>query len=180
MLLAYQVFATAWHVAVPVDRAAPLASRVLPAPAAESLVAPSGRPDLAGPARVVDGDTLEITGRRVRLDGMDAPELHQTCDLRGTLWRCGRDATDALTRFLRGKAIRCWSNGLDRFGRVLGHCWAGTQDIGAWMVREGLAVAYTRYSMRYVAQEQAARRNRSGLWASRFEDPEEWRRRHPR
>jgi endonuclease YncB( thermonuclease family) len=143
-------------------------------------MSPPARFDFAGAAAVVDGDTLQVAGRRIRLDGIDAPEGRQTCERGGFAWQCGADAAAALREALRGRQVACVQNGRDQYSRVLAHCWADGQDVGAWMVGEGLALAYTRYSTRYAGLEAAARRERRGLWAGRFEDPAEWRRRNPR
>jgi endonuclease YncB( thermonuclease family) len=151
---------------------------LLPAPAHD--LTPPARFDFAGAATVVDGDTIQVAGRRIRLIGVDAPEGRQSCERGGVTWACGADAAAALRDMLRGRRVGCAQNGRDQYNRVLAHCWAEGQDIGAWMVGEGLAVAYTRYSTRYVAQERAARRERHGLWAGSFENPEEWRRRNAR
>jgi endonuclease YncB( thermonuclease family) len=151
----------------------------LPLPWNQPDLTPPARADFGGVAVVHDADTLTIAGRRVRLDGVDAPETRQSCERSGFTWPCGLDATAALQGFLRGQPLRCTDNGRDQYGRVLAHCWLGEQDVGAWLVREGWAVAYRRYSDRYVAQENAARRDGRGLWGGRFEMPEEWRRRNP-
>ncbi len=135
---------------------------------------------LAGHAVVTDGDTIVLNGQRVRLEGLDAPEAAQRCERSGVPWPCGADATLALRLFVEGRVVRCADRGRDQFGRILGQCWVGEEDIGAWLVREGWAVAYTRYSWRYVPQEIAARWDGRGLWGGRFETPEAWRRRNPR
>lgn len=140
---------------------------------------PAGQ-DLTGRATVVDGDTLVLAGARIRLEGVDAPESAQTCERGGVVWPCGRDVTLALRQFLQGRAVACTPEGRDRFGRILARCRAGEEDIGAWLVREGLAVAYTRYSWRYLPQEAAARWHGRGLWGGRFDTPEDWRRRNTR
>jgi endonuclease YncB( thermonuclease family) len=145
----------------------------------DAAEAPTG-PGFTGHVDVVDGDTLRMGSRRIRLDGIDAPESAQTCEREGFAWRCGEDATAALRRFVGTRPVRCVDVGEDRFGRTLARCQVGWEDIGAWMVREGLAVAYTRFSLRYVPEEATARWHRRGLWGGRFEAPEEWRRRHPR
>jgi endonuclease YncB( thermonuclease family) len=134
------------------------------------------RVDLAGPATVTDADTIVIGGVTVRLDGVDAPEARQTCEHGGQPWACGAEATQALRGFLGGRHVSCEGLGQDRFGRTLGRCWVGGEDVNAWLVREGWAVAYTRYSWRYVPQEALARVERRGIWAGRFDTPEEWRR----
>jgi len=135
---------------------------------------------ILGPARVVDGDTLVVAGQTIRLDGIDAPEGQQRCQLQGRDWACGQQAARELASFLASRPVQCRFNGRDRYDRILAHCEVGGQDIGAWLVRQGWAVAYTRYSQRYVPEEAEARRLRTGLWAGRFQQPEDWRRSNPR
>jgi endonuclease YncB( thermonuclease family) len=138
------------------------------------------RRDLIGPATVVDADTLLVAGQRVRLDAADAPEMRQACERGGVSWSCGRDAAEALRRFIGGRALHCEPRGRDRFDRVLALCRAGGDDIAAWLVSEGLAVAYTRYSWRYLPQEAVARWHGRGMWGGDFDRPEDWRRANPR
>jgi endonuclease YncB( thermonuclease family) len=122
-------------------------------------------PALAGRPEVVDGDTIAIAGTRVRLEGIDAPEAGQTCGRRlmGT-WACGAEAANALARLVESKELRCESRGLDKYGRVLAVCFLGQQDVNAWMVRQGHAWAFVKYSSSYVKQEAEARRERAGIW----------------
>ncbi|MGG5810328.1 thermonuclease family protein [Falsiroseomonas sp. CW058] len=135
-----------------------------------------GGPDLQGQATVVDGDTLVVEGRRVRLEGIDAPEARQTCLRNGAPWPCGAEATRALRDLLEAGSIACVASGEDRYRRVLARCHLGGTDIAAWLVREGWAVAYTRYSWRYMRQEVGARWAGRGIWSGSFETPEDWRR----
>jgi endonuclease YncB( thermonuclease family) len=131
----------------------------------------------AGAARVVDGDSLEMAGRRVRLYGIDAPEAVQICkDAAGADWRCGEAARDALADLLDGRIARCESRGADRYGRTLATCGVvGTPDLGAWLVNAGWAVAYDGRQRVYLAEEGLARAARRGLWGGAFERPAEWR-----
>jgi endonuclease YncB( thermonuclease family) len=125
-----------------------------------------GRPAvIAGPADVVDGDTIVIAGTRVRLEGIDAPEADQTCNsITSGPWACGKQATGALAQLIGGKSVRCESRGLDRYGRTLGVCSLGELDVNSWMVRQGHAWAFVKYSASYVQDEEQARSQRIGIW----------------
>ena len=120
---------------------------------------------IAGPARVVDGDTLQVAGTRIRLEGIDAPETSQTCtDRAGGAWNCGNVASAELEKLVRDQIVSCDGTGLDKYGRTLAVCFVGDLQLNAEMVRRGLAWAFVRYSSRYVADEQAARQHQVGIW----------------
>lgn len=134
---------------------------------------------LRGRAQVIDGDSLRVRGMEVRLHGIDAPELRQTCrDGRGRTYACGHMAKLHLQRLVAGRTVACRRVTTDRYGRMVALCMAGGEDIGRRMVREGWAVAFVRYSRHYVNDERAARRARRGLWQGRFVPPALWRRMH--
>lgn len=120
---------------------------------------------ISGPARAVDGDTLDIGGTRVRLEGIDAPEYAQTCPRSwiGT-WPCGKAAQRELGKLAGQAPVECERRGTDKYGRALGICYAGGHDINAAMVRSGLAWAFVKYSTTYVAEEAEARQQRLGVW----------------
>jgi len=129
---------------------------------------------LAGVPRAVDGDTLVFTGRRVRLAGIDAPEIGQTCRRGDADYACGQEARRFLA-VLTGKGqTECSGNEEDRYGRLLVHCVSATTDINSAMVRAGWAVSYGGYGF----EERAARDDNAGLWAGSFERPADWRARH--
>ncbi len=133
-------------------------------------------PNLAGPARVIDGDTLEIDGERIRLHGVDAFERNQTCGAGASTWYCGLAGTDALTRRLDGRTVSCEPLNTDRYGRTVARCRTGGEDIGAWMVERGMALAYRQYSLDYVEAEDRARAARLGVWRdTAFTAPQDWR-----
>lgn len=131
---------------------------------------------VAGKASVVDGDTLEIVGHRVRLEGIDAPEASQLCNIDGKRWRCGQQAALALDDWIDGRIVVCDVSGVDRYRRLLGRCVVGAADVQQWMVNQGFALAYRRYSKRYVSAEDSARAARRGMWAGQFDAPWDWRR----
>ncbi|MBM3603547.1 MAG: thermonuclease family protein [Alphaproteobacteria bacterium] len=131
----------------------------------------------AGAVRVVDGDTLDLSGTRVRLYGIDAPEGGQTCRRGRQDWACGAEATHALKAEIGSRDVTCEEQDIDRYGRVVGICHAGSRDLNAWMVRSGWAVAYRQYGGDlYDAEERVARLAQRGLWSSDFVMPWDWRR----
>ena len=136
--------------------------------------------EMQGPARAMDGDSLKLEGREIRLFGIDAPELHQTCTRAdGGKWPCGRRAKERLAALLRQGEVACRSIEQDRWGRDVAVCKVKGEDIAATLVREGLAVAFGAESP-YRREEAAARNARRGLWQGPFERPETWRQKHRR
>jgi endonuclease YncB( thermonuclease family) len=129
----------------------------------------------AGSAIVVDGDTLEIAGERIRLWGIDAPESRQTCQRDGELYTCGHAATDHLRALVGRREVQCVSRAKDRYGRTVAVCRVDGVDLGAVMVRDGWALAFTRYSKDYTSEERAAHEAKRGLWEGTFVSPWEWR-----
>lgn len=133
---------------------------------------------LSGPAFVVDGDTIEIHGIRIRILGVDAPESRQTCrNSDGSVWACGQQASLALAARIDRQSVACHSRDTDRFGRLLALCRLGDTDLAAWMVSEGWAVASRNHVSPYRAQDRNARSAGRGLWNSWFEMPWDWRKR---
>lgn len=129
-------------------------------------------PGLAGRAVASDGDSLRIGTERIRLTGLDAPELDQTCwRADGSEWSCGRDARTLMTQLLGRGDLACAPEGTDRFGRSIARCRVGETDIAAAVVEAGLAVARDSYG----AEESRARAARRGIWSGRFIDPRQWR-----
>ena len=130
--------------------------------------------------KVVDGDTLSFEGLgvTVRLDGIDAPESRQACESAGgERYECGMAATRALEEKIAGKPVRCEGDQRDRYERLLATCFTSNgADLNGWMVEQGHALAYRRYSERYVPQEEMAREGKRGLWAGHFVKPWDWRR----
>ncbi len=126
-----------------------------------------------GRARIIDGDTLELAGTRIRLEGIDAPERSQQCqDALEQPYDCGATAVRALVELTRGQTVTCEPHGKDKYGRTLGICrLASGLDVNAELVRQGRAVAFRRYSDRYIGEEDAARASKTGLWAGTFEHP---------
>jgi endonuclease YncB( thermonuclease family) len=135
--------------------------------------------DLTGVPRIVDGDTLAIGATKVRLEGIDAPETDQVClNANGAHWACGIEARDQLVAHVAGQEIRCSSNGIDAYQRTLGTCYLADEDLNAWMVQQGWALAYVQYSKAYIHAEEDARTNQRGIWKGAFIAPWDWRHRN--
>lgn len=133
---------------------------------------------VSGVASVIDGDTLEIHAQRIRLHGIDAPESSQTCTNQdGSRWRCGQKAAFALADHIGTRPIACTGAKTDRYGRLIAVCHLDAEDLNSWLVLNGWAVAYRRYSHDYVPQEDTAKAARAGIWSSSFTLPEDYRHR---
>ena len=142
-------------------------------PLLASGVAHAGQ--IEGKARAIDGDSLSM---QLRLFGIDTPEADQTCiDAHAQKYPCGQIASDALATLVRGRITTCEVKTRDRYGRPVVICYADDIDIGGALVDQGLAVAFRRYSDKYVANEERARAAKRGLWAGTFEMPWDYRER---
>jgi endonuclease YncB( thermonuclease family) len=147
-----------------------------------SSVASSGSPpgkSITGRASVIDGDTIEISGQRIRFNGIDAPEGAQRCnDASGQSYACGRESAKALDGFLAtSRPVTCKFVGWDQYGRFVGDCnRADGASVQEWLVKNGHALDWPRYSHGdFSGQEKAARASKRGVWKGDFQKPWEWR-----
>lgn len=131
--------------------------------------------DIEGPAEVIDGDTLRVAGLRIRLFGVDAPELSQNCFSNGTPMACGKMAKDVLESMIGGADLTCVGRDTDTYGRIVATCRISGVDISAALVEAGWAIAFQRYSQDYLPQEARARASRAGIWQWDFQSPEDFR-----
>jgi endonuclease YncB( thermonuclease family) len=138
--------------------------------------APHGADRITGVVSVIDGDTLDLHGTRIRLWGIDAPESRQLCRRDGEPWRCGQAAALALSDRIGRRVVHCEVRDVDRWSRLIALCRLAGEDLSEWLVRSGLALAYRRYAKDYVASEELARRARAGIWVGAFAPPWEYRR----
>ena len=140
-----------------------------------------------GIPRIIDGDSLEINNNKIRLFGIDAPERKQICKKPYLIisflnfqrnYECGLMATNELKKFINNRIIKCISESKDRYNRYLSTCYLKNKDINSWLVKNGYAIAYRRYSKKYVLEEQYAEKNKLGIWQGTFQNPEEWRKKN--
>lgn len=131
--------------------------------------------EIVGRASVIDGDTIEVRGVRIRMQGIDAPESSQTCEMDGQPYRCGQQSANHLDGLVGGQTVRCLEETKDKYGRTVAVCFAGDLDLNGRMVEEGWAVAYRQYSSAYVPNEDRAKAAKKGIWAGTFQMPSEFR-----
>lgn len=139
------------------------------------LIVTDAQADVAGKARVVDGDTITIANERIRLHGIDAPEMDQECQARRKTYKCGVVSKKALSDLLRGRTVTCKGNERDQYGRLIAKCFVEWLDLGEQMVLIGRALAYRKYSTDYVRAENSAKAMKDGMWRGKFVPPWEWR-----
>jgi len=139
---------------------------------------PSNAHAVSGQVQVINGDTVEVAGKRIRLFGIDAPERDQTCSAKGKNWRCGQSAAIALTKIIGLNLLHCHKKDDEADGTTIADCTLrddGGPNIAGLMVKDGWAMAYRRVSSAYVEQERAARKAKLGIWRGKVMAPWEWR-----
>lgn len=149
----------------------------LPRSRSSSRVSATETVAITGQASVIDGDTLEIRSERIRLFGIDAPESAQTCRKDGERWPCGRRAAFALSDKIGARNVSCTEKDRDRWKRIVAVCRIGSDDLSSWLVAEGWALAYRKYSFEYDDEEKTAKAQDKGIWSSEFVPPWDWRKR---
>lgn len=129
--------------------------------------------DLRGQASIVDGDTLEIHGTRIRLWGIDAPESSQLCrGDDGLQYRCGEKAANELDSFIARRPVDCSPVSLDQYRRTVAICWIDGVDLGEWLVRNGLALDWPKYSKgKYDKAQREAEHAGRGMWQGSYVEP---------
>ena len=143
--------------------------------------------DIYGKPKILDGDTIHIKTYKIRLEGIDAPEINQQCkksflkissvigfDIKKN-YSCGIISKKKFIDKINSENLRCISTSRDRYKRYLATCYKNKINLNKWMVRNGLAVAYKRYSKDYIRDEEYARKNKLGIWNGTFTRPENWR-----
>ncbi len=131
-----------------------------------------------GQILVTDGDTIRNKGEKIRLEGIDAPEINQQCITKNKFWNCGEQASNALKKLIENKPnkkFNCDEISIDKYGRQLSTCFFDEININKWMVENGWALAYRYYSNQYIESENKARLLKRGMWQGEFVYPWDWR-----
>ncbi len=125
---------------------------------------------------VIDGDTIRLGDVKIRFSGIDAPEINQTCVASEGKVACGKISRDLLIEKVTNNKISCTDEGKDFYGRVLGECFINGESLSSYLVREGFAFAYRKYSNKYIEDEEYAKFNKLGMWSMEFQYPWDYRR----
>ena len=142
---------------------------------------------ISGFAKVVDGDTIKINSKKIRLYGIDAPEKKQKCKKTYLTisfmsftkdYMCGEVSTQKLIKKINKQKLNCNILDVDRYKRLIGECFKRNINLNSWMVSNGYAVAYRKYSKKYVSDEINAKNNKLGIWQGKFEMPWDYRRKN--
>ena len=142
---------------------------------------------ISGFAKVVDGDTIKINSKKIRLYGIDAPEKKQKCKKTYLTisfmsftkdYMCGEVSTQKLIKKINNQKLNCNVIDVDRYKRLIGECFKRNINLNSWMVSNGYAVAYRKYSKKYVSDEINAKNNKLGIWQGKFEMPWDYRRKN--
>ena len=142
---------------------------------------------ISGFVKVVDGDTIKINSKKIRLYGIDAPEKKQKCKKTYLTisfmsftkdYMCGEVSTQKLIKKINKQKLNCNILDVDRYKRLIGECFKRNINLNSWMVSNGYAVAYRKYSKKYVTDEINAKNNKLGIWQGKFEMPWDYRRKN--
>ena len=125
--------------------------------------------------RVVDGDTIHLNGEKIRFTGIDTPELKQTCIKEGFIDLCGVTAKEILIKKIGDNKVECISEGKDRYKRTLAECFVNDESLSIYLVRNGYAFAYRKYSKKFIPDEDYAKANKIGMWSMNFDYPWDYR-----
>ena len=126
---------------------------------------------IIGKVRVIDGDTIDINSKKIRLHGIDAPETEQNCIFKKKKWPSEKKSASELKKLINNQVIKCEINDIDIYNRYVAICSSNELNINQIMVKKGWALAYRYYSTDYIISEKYARENKLGIWRGKFETP---------
>ena len=125
--------------------------------------------------KVIDGDTIYLNGEKIRFSGIDTPEIKQTCTKNNEIIKCGILAKELLIKIIGNNKINCIREGKDQYKRTLAECFVNDLSLSSYLVKNGYAFAYRKYSKKFIVDEDFAKSNKLGMWSMKFEYPWDWR-----
>ena len=128
--------------------------------------------------KIIDGDTIHLNNEKIRFTGIDTPELKQTCNRNNEIIYCGIQARQLLINKIGKNKVNCIKEGKDQYKRTLAECFVNDLSLSRFLVREGYAFAYRKYSKKFIEDENFAKNNNMGMWSMKFEYPWDWRKKN--
>jgi len=128
--------------------------------------------------KIIDGDTIHLNNEKIRFTGIDTPELKQTCSKNNEIIYCGIQARQLLINKIGKNKVKCVREGKDQYKRTLAECFVNDLSLSKFLVREGYAFAYRKYSKKFIEDENFAKNNNMGIWSMKFEYPWDWRKKN--
>ena len=128
--------------------------------------------------KIIDGDTIHLNNEKIRFTGIDTPELKQTCNKNNEIIYCGIQARQLLINKIGKNKVNCVKEGKDQYKRTLAECFVNDLSLSRFLVREGYAFAYRKYSKKFIIDEDFAKKNNMGMWSMNFEYPWDWRKKN--
>ena len=128
--------------------------------------------------KIIDGDTIHLNDEKIRFTGIDTPELKQTCNKNKEIIYCGIKAKQLLIDKIGKSKVTCIREGKDQYKRTLAECFVNDLSLSRFLVREGYAFAYRKYSKKFITDEDFARKKKIGMWSMKFEYPWDWRKKN--
>ena len=128
--------------------------------------------------KIIDGDTIHLNNEKIRFTGIDTPELKQTCKKNSEIIYCGIEARQLLINKIGKDKVICVREGKDQYKRTLAECFVNDLSLSRYLVREGYAFAYRKYSKKFISDEDFAKKNNIGMWSMNFEYPWDWRKKN--
>ena len=125
--------------------------------------------------KIIDGDTIRLNGEKIRFSGIDTPELNQKCFKNNEVINCGLKAKELLIKVIGDNKVRCIKEGKDQYKRILAECFVNEISLSSFMVKNGYAFAYRKYSKKFINDENFARTNNIGIWSMKFDYPWDFR-----
>ena len=128
--------------------------------------------------KIIDGDTIHLNNEKIRFTGIDTPELKQTCNKNNEIIYCGIEARQLLIDKIGKSKVHCVREGKDHYKRTLAECFVNDLSLSRFLVREGYAFAYRKYSKKFIKDENFAKKNNMGMWSMKFDYPWDWRKKN--
>ena len=128
--------------------------------------------------KIIDGDTIHLNNEKIRFTGIDTPELKQTCNKNNEIVYCGIQAKQLLIDKIGKNKVNCVREGKDQYKRTLAECFVNDLSLSRYLVREGYAFAYRKYSKKFINDEDFAKKNNMGMWSMKFDYPWDWRKKN--